>query len=124
MISEESANKFAHDWIDSWNSHDLDRVMSHYEEDVEYYSGFVAKLLGKTSGKLYGKGNVRHYLQKGLDAYPHLHFVLESVFIGVSSITLQYNSVNNLLAAEVFELNEDGLVVRVQCHYKELASTK
>ena len=124
MITEESANKFAHDWINSWNSHDLDRVMSHYDEDVEYYSSFVAKLLGKTSGKLYGKGNVRNYLQKGLDAYPNLHFVLENVFIGVSSITLQYNSVNNLLAAEVFELNEDGLVVRVQCHYKELASTK
>ena len=124
MITKENAEQFAHDWIDSWNSYDLDRVMSHYHEDVEYFSTFAAKLSGNTSGKLNGKDNVRNYLQKGLDAYPDLHFVLENVFIGIASITLQYKSVNNLLAAEVFELNEQALVMRVQCHYKELTSSE
>ena len=120
MITEENAYKFAHDWIDSWNSHDLDRVMSHYDEDVEYFSPFVAKLYSNELGRLSGKENVRNYLQKGLDAYPDLHFILENVFIGIASITLQYKSVNSLLDAEVFELNDKSLVRRVQCHYKEL----
>ena len=44
IISEEYAYKFADDWIDSWNSHDLDRVMSHYDEELIYFSPFVAKL--------------------------------------------------------------------------------
>jgi len=122
MISQEITDNFADDWIDSWNAHDLDRVMSHYHEDVEYFSAFVTKLSGNTSGKLKGKDDVRNYLQKGLEAYPNLHFILENVFVGIASITLQYKSVNNLLAAEVFELNKQGLVIRVQCHYKEIVS--
>jgi len=120
MIAEQNAYKFALDWIDSWNSHDLDRVMSHYDKDVEYFSPFVAKLGSNELGRLSGKENVRNYLQKGLEAYPDLHFILGNVFIGIASIMLQYQSVNNLLAAEVFELNNQGLAVRVQCHYKEL----
>jgi hypothetical protein len=120
MITEEIANRFAQNWIDSWNSHDLDRIMTHYDEDVEYYSAFVVNLTGIESGKICGKENVRNYLKKGLNAYPDLYFELKNVFLGVSSIILQYKSVNNLLAAEVFELNKDGLAQRVQCHYIEM----
>ena len=32
MITEEQARPFAKDWIEAWNSHDLERVMSHYDE--------------------------------------------------------------------------------------------
>jgi hypothetical protein len=120
MLTEDIGNKFANDWIKSWNSHDLDRVMSHYDDDVEYFSAFVAKLTGDESGRQCGKENVRNYLKKGLEAYPDLHFELENVFVGITSITLQYRSVNNPLAAEVFELNKKGLATRVQCHYKEV----
>jgi hypothetical protein len=119
MITEQEANGFASDWVAAWNAHDLDRVMTHYDDDVEYFSAFVAKLTDNSSGRLKGKENVRDYLSKGLAAYPDLSFKLINVFVGVSSITLQYESVNNLIAAEVFELNSDGLVTRVQCHYTQ-----
>jgi hypothetical protein len=117
MITEQQALKFANDWIASWNEHDLDRVMSHYSDDVEYFSMFVAKLTGDEAGRIKGKSKVREYLAKGLAAYPELNFKLINCFVGVASITLQYESVNNLIAAEVFELNSDGLAKRVQCHY-------
>lgn len=29
-ILETDAQKFAQEWVDAWNSHDLDRIMSHY----------------------------------------------------------------------------------------------
>jgi hypothetical protein len=117
MISEDAAKAFASDWIEAWNAHDLDRVMSHYDDNVEYFSAFVAKLTGTTTGMLQGKEKVKEYLAKGLEAYPDLYFEFHKVFIGVASITLQYKSVNNLIAAEVFELNDKGLAIRVQCHY-------
>lgn len=117
MITEEQARNFATDWIDSWNAHDLDRVISHYDDNVEYFSMFLLKLTDNKDGMLQGKENVKEYLAKGLDAYPDLHFKLLNVFLGVASITLHYQSVNNLIAAEVFELNDNGLASRVQCHY-------
>ena len=115
MFTEQEAEKFANDWIASWNDHDLNRVMAHYNDDVEYFRMFVAKLTNDSSGRI--KGKVREYLSKGLVAYPELKFKFINVFVGVSSITLLYESVNNLIAAEVFELDSQGLVKRVQCHY-------
>jgi hypothetical protein len=117
MITEEQATSFANDWIDSWNAHDLDRIMSHYDQDVEYFSMFLAKLTDNKAGMLQGKDNVKEYLSKGLSAYPDLHFKLLNIFVGVASVVLHYQSVNNLIAAEVFELNTQGLASRVQCHY-------
>jgi hypothetical protein len=119
MLTEEHAQRFANDWIDAWNTHDLDRVMTHYDESIEYYSVFLSKLTNHKAGVLTGKENVKEYLAKGLQAYPELNFELERVFIGVASLTLQYQSVNGLIAAEVFELNGKGLVSRVQCHYSK-----
>ena len=80
MISEANARKFAHDWLDSWNSHDLDRVVSHYDNNVEYYSVFVNKLTNNETGMLSGKEYLREYFRKGLEAYPDLHFQLHNFF--------------------------------------------
>ena len=106
MITDEQAQNFANDWIDAWNAHDLDRVLSHYANNIEYFSAFSIKLTGNESGVIHGKENVKDYLYKGLQAYPSLHFILKNVLLGVGSITLVYQSINNLLAAEVFELND------------------
>lgn len=118
MITEEQAKDFAHDWIDAWNAHDLDRIMSHYDNDVEYFSPMLAELTDNSEGKLIGKITLVDYLAKGLAAYPDLEFTLTGIFVGVSSITIEYVSVKGWLAAEVFELNEHHKAVRVQCHYK------
>lgn len=120
MITKTQAYDFANDWIASWNAHDLTRVMSHYDDDVEYYSMFLLKLTDNKKAKLQGKAALKDYLAKGLIAYPNLHFELKQVYIGVASVTLQYKSVNNLMAAEVFELNDQGLAIRVQCHYDQV----
>ncbi len=81
LITEQQARNFASDWIASWNSHDLDRVMSHYDDEVEYFSIFLLKLTDNKTGKLHGKENVKTYFAKGLDSYPDLHFKLLNVFI-------------------------------------------
>ena len=116
MITEEQARDFTNDWIESWNSHDIDRIMSHYDNNVEYFSTFISKLTDNKTGMLQGKSKVKEFLSRGLEAYPDLCFKLLNVFIGVRSIVIHYQTVNDLIAAEVFELNDKGLAVRVQCH--------
>lgn len=119
MMTEQRAIDFANDWIAAWNAHDLERVMAHYDDNVEYFSVFLFKLTDSTTGMLQGKENVKAYLAKGLEAYPDLEFMLINVFVGVRSVAIHYQSVNNLIAAEVFEINDKGLVSRVQCHYQQ-----
>ena len=38
MITKKQALEFANDWIESWNAHDLENIILHYDENVEYYS--------------------------------------------------------------------------------------
>jgi ketosteroid isomerase-like protein len=39
-------NKFALEWIESWNSHDLDRILSHYADDVEVTTPMIKVVTG------------------------------------------------------------------------------
>lgn len=119
MITEVQAQQFSTNWLAAWNAHDIERGLSHYDDNIEYYSTFSTKLTDNKESVIYGKVNLTEYFVKGFQLYPQLHFKLERVFLGIASITLQYKSVSNLLAAEVFELNTQGLAFRVQCHYTQ-----
>lgn len=109
--------QFAEDWIAAWNAHDLEWILSHYADDVEFHSPFIAKLLGHPDGRLSGKAALRDYFASGLNAYPALRFEHIKLYPGVNSCVLQYRSVNDLLAAETMEFNNAGQISRALAHY-------
>lgn len=117
MYPHVNAEEFAKAWISTWNSHDLDKIMAHYAEDVQFTSPFIVRLMNEPSGTLRGKDKLRPYFEKGLQTYPDLHFELIEVLEGVDSVTLYYHSVKNLMSAEVMFLDEKGKIVRVVAHY-------
>lgn len=58
MIDKKFAGKFATDWIDAWNKHDIGRILAHYADDFEMSSPVIIKLTGERSGTLKGKVDV------------------------------------------------------------------
>ena len=116
MLDKAFADHFAADWIDAWNTHDLDRVLSHYTDDFEMSSPVIIKVAGEPSGTLQGKEAVGSYWAKALQLIPDLHFELITTLVGVNSITLYYKSARGL-SAEVFHFNQDGKVTRAYAHY-------
>jgi ketosteroid isomerase-like protein len=119
VISTEDAERFAEEWYGAWNSHDLDAILRHYADDVEFLSPFVVALNDDPSGTLRGKDELRAYIERGLKRYPDLNFEPLDLLVGVDSVTLSYVSVESKRAAEVMTLDPDGLVVRVQAHYRD-----
>jgi hypothetical protein len=117
VIGREWALEFAREWIEAWNSHDLERILSHYAEDFEMTSPLILERMGEPSGILKGKAAVRAYWSKGLGASPPLRFELIEVFAGVRSITIHYRSIGCRLGAEVLEFNGRGEVVRGMAHH-------
>ena len=112
--------EFSRQWIASWNSHDLDRIMDHYAESIDFTSPKIVKLFALEDGRIKDRSILREYFAKGLEAYPDLHFELYYVLEGVNSVVLYYRSVNNALAAEYMALNADGRIIEVKAHYKEV----
>jgi predicted ester cyclase len=91
--------------------------MTHYEDAIELTSPVAAQLMGMSDGKVVGKANLRAYFQRGLEAYPALHFHLEHVLWGVNSIVLYYTNQKGTRTGEFMELSAIGKVARVVTHY-------
>jgi ketosteroid isomerase-like protein len=117
MIEKDFAEEFARDWIGAWNSHDLERILSHYSEQFEMSSPVIVQIAGEASGTLKGKDAVGRYWAKALDLIPDLRFELISLLIGVNSLTLYYKGARGRLAAEVFHFTPDLKVSRAYAHY-------
>jgi predicted ester cyclase len=116
-MTREEAWNLANDWVAAWNLHDLDLIMTHYEDAIELTSPVAAHLLGTEDGKVVGKENLRAYFQQGLEAYPELHFRLEDVLWGVNSVVFYYTNQKGRRTAEFMEMSKIGKVVRVVANY-------
>ena len=111
------ARNFAAEWIAAWNSHDLDRVLSHYTEDFEMSSPYIVEYMGEPSGKLVVKEKIRAYWKTGLTRNPHLHFTLEDVRVGANSLAILYRNEKGIAVSEVLFFDSTGLACRAAAHY-------
>jgi predicted ester cyclase len=116
-MTRDEARNLANHWVADWNAHDLDLIMTHYEDAIELTSPVAAQLLGTSDGKVVGKANLRAYFQRGLEAYPELHFRLEDVLWGVNSVVFYYTNQKGTRTAEFMDLSTIGKVARVVANY-------
>jgi len=117
MISIDQAQKFGQEWVNAWNSHDLERILSHYADDFQMTSPFIVTMMNEPTGTLKGKEKVRAYWSQALERLPDLHFDLIEVLASVDSITLYYHAVLGKRAAEVLFFDDNGKVRRAVAHY-------
>jgi hypothetical protein len=120
MLTIERAHEFARQWILSWNLHDLDSIVGHYSDEIVFSSPFVERLGAGVSGSLHGRAALSKYFAAALAKFPDLRFHLRAVLVGVDSVTILYDSVNGLLAAETMALDEHGRITRVWAQYDKL----
>lgn len=112
MIDKDWARAFARDWIEAWNSHDMDRILSHYADDFQMSSPLIVERMKGSDGLLQGKAAIRAYWEPSLAADPPLEFELIDLLVGIDSITLYYRNVGKRVVAETLMFGRDGLVAR------------
>lgn len=106
---------FAEAWESGWNAHDLDRILSHYSDDIVFRSQKAERLVG--SGVLNGKPALADYWAKALAGQPDLAFSVEDVYAGFEMVVISYRNHRGVLAAETLRFGADGLVVEASaCH--------
>lgn len=115
-MDKEQAQEFAHTWIAAWNAHNLEQILSHYEDDFEMSSPAITKLTGEPSGVLKGKQAVGEYWAGALKKFPELHFELHHILRGANTIALIYEGVLGV-SAEVFHFADSGKVTKAFAHY-------
>jgi ketosteroid isomerase-like protein len=107
---------FAKQWIAAWKQRDLELLLNHYSEDVEFRSPLAARLLGAASGTIRGKDHLRTYFAKALAAFPgDLDIELLGVYQGVDSIVVLFEA-RGRKGAEVMEFDANNFVRRASAH--------
>jgi ketosteroid isomerase-like protein len=97
-------------WIDAWNSPDLERVLALYSDDSEMTSDKIPLLGFDPTGTLRGKDRLRTYWRKGLDLLPNLHFTLIDVYVSPDSLVVFYKNERGAKICEYLRLNADGKI--------------
>lgn len=108
---------FAKAWQAGWNSHDLDRILKHYSDDILFHSRKAQALTG--SGVIRGKDALRAYWAQALVGQPDLLFVVEDVFEGHDMMVITYKNHRGVLAAETLYFGQGGLVTQAAACHRE-----
>ena len=110
---------FAAEWIAAWNAHDLDRILSHYAEDIVFRSPVVRQRFGKASGEVSGKGELRAYWSGAFaPGAPALRFELIAVLAGVDGGAIRYfSTTRDCEVVETFAFDDARLVKRAAAFY-------
>ena len=105
-LSPAEALEFARAWVDAWGSHDLERILAHYADPLDFTSPLILQRLPHLDGTIRDLATLRGYFQLGLQRAPELRFELIEVLMGVRGFCMYYVNARGGRTAEYVELDE------------------
>lgn len=109
-ITADFARTFAREWTQAWNDHDLEAILEHYAQDVEFHSPRIRVVMGRDTDRIVGKGALRTYWAKALEMSRDLFFEVEQVLTGSDALTIVYVNHRSQTVAETFVFSAEGKV--------------
>ena len=104
----------AHSWFEAFNSHNLEKLLSLYDEDAEHFSPKLKIRHPETNGLVTGKSALRIWWQEAFDRLPTLNYKVTSLTANDDRVFMEYiRTVANeedMLVAEVLEIKEQVIV--------------
>jgi ketosteroid isomerase-like protein len=110
-MSQTETLAWVREWIDNWNRRDVEAVLAHFADDVEFTSPRAVPITGKAS--LTGKLALRDYWTRGMAAIQSIHFDLDYVIADGDRLGIIYTSEINgtrMRSVEFLRFNDAGLV--------------
>lgn len=101
-------------WFDAFNTHDLERLLSLYDDHAEHFSPKLKIRKPETNGLVKGKDALRDWWQDAFDRLPSLHYKVTSLTANGERVFMEYIRIidgeENMLVAEVLDV-KDGRIV-------------
>ncbi len=77
-------------WFDAFNAHDLDTLLSLYDEDAEHYSPKLKIHQPETMGLIKGKAALRDWWQDAFNRLPLLHYQVIRLMSDEEQVFMEY----------------------------------
>lgn len=120
MTNRESAEVRATEWIRDWNARDIEAVLAHYHEAVQFRSPLAAKVTGNPI--LQGKPALRAYWGRASGGITTLHFALDHFVWDPArrELAVVYDATldeRQMRGCELMQMDQAGLVIQGEALY-------
>ena len=110
-MDADKAQSFTRAWVQAWNDHDLEAILSHYAEDVVFHSPRIRMVTGRDVDSVSGKAELRAYWGKALAMLRDLFFEVDQVLVGSDALNILYTNERSQTVGETFIFGADDKVV-------------
>ncbi len=113
-MSTEKNLSIAHLWFEAFNNHNLEKLLSLYDDEAAHFSPKLKIRQPETKGYVTGKEALRTWWQDSFDRLPTLHYKVTSLTSNSDRVFMEYvRSVANeeeMLVAEILEIKEGKII--------------
>ena len=119
-MNSENIQSIAFKWFEAFNGHNLEQLLSLYDEDAAHYSPKLKVRKPETLGLVKGKSELRNWWQDAFERLPSLQYKPTSFTSNNERIFMEYVRIvdgeENMLVAEVLEIR-DGKITASRVYH-------
>lgn len=113
-MNSETNKAIAIKWFDAFNTHNLEKLLSLYDEQAEHFSPKLKIRLPETKGLIKGKAALRNWWQDAFERLPSLKYEVKKLTADDEQVFMEYirhvQGEEDLKVGEVLEI-KDKLIV-------------
>jgi limonene-1,2-epoxide hydrolase len=113
-MSAQTNKQIAIKWFEAFNDHDLEKLLSLYDNNAQHYSPKLKIRIPETAGLIKGKAALRTWWQDAFDRLPSLKYEVIKLTADDEQVFMEYirhvDGEDDLSVGEVLQI-ENGLII-------------
>src|ERR1700739_1030860 len=119
-MAENQVLFIAKKWFDAFNEHNLEKLLSLYDDNAQHYSPKLKARNPETKGLIKGKNALRKWWQDSFTRLPSLKYIPQLFIADDSKVFMEYerfvDGEDILSVGEVLEI-KDGLIIASRVYH-------
>ena len=107
-------------WFEAFNAHNLEKLLSLYDDDAQHFSPKLKIRQPETNGLVIGKDAMRAWWQDSFERLPTLKYQVTSLTASTDRVFMEYIRTvadeENMLVAEVLDVR-DGKIIASRVYH-------
>ena len=113
-MSAQNNKQIATKWFEAFNEHDLEKLLSLYDDNAQHFSPKLKVRKPETQGLIKGKAALREWWQDAFDRLPSLQYEVIKLTADEEQVFMEYirhvDGEDDLSVGEVLQIS-NGLIV-------------
>ena len=109
-MSLEKNQSIAFKWFEAFNAHNLEQLLSLYDDDAQHFSPKLKVRQPETNGLITGKSALREWWKDAFERIPTLHYKVTSLTANGDRVFMEYirqvSGEQDMLVAEVLDIKQ------------------